>query len=132
LQTIEIRRQRHLPRCPGTIKRSYNEDHSADRRADQAAKSSALATSDPRTHALFHIHRGHELLAQGFAVKQSKNLREAVALTLAIPDAHAGLAAALEAISETAAARMPKRQRPAFSSLPRGRLVLARLDLRDQ
>ena len=66
----------------------------------QAADEKRLATSDPRTHARFHVTRGRELLAQGFAAEAVKDFREAIALDPGNADAQAGMAAAQEAMNK--------------------------------
>lgn len=86
---------------PERIKRNYNEDSFRQIAAQiQAADEQRLATSDPRTHAQFHVTRGRELLAQGFAAEAVKDFREAVALDPGNADAQAGMAAAQEAIKK--------------------------------
>jgi len=83
------------------IKRTYNEDSFRQIAAQiQAADEQRLATSDPHTHAQFHVRRGRELLAQGFAAEAVKDFREAVALDPGNADAQAGIAAAQEAMNK--------------------------------
>ena len=83
------------------IKRGYNEESFRQIAAQiQAADEQRLASSDPRTHARFHVTRGRELLAQGFAAEAVKDFREAVALDPANADAQAGITAAQEAMSQ--------------------------------
>ena len=82
------------------IKRTYNEDSFRQIAAQiQAADEQRLATSDPHTHAQFHVTRGRELLAQGFAAEAVKDFREAVALDPGNADAQAGITAAQEAMN---------------------------------
>jgi tetratricopeptide (TPR) repeat protein len=82
-------------------KRSYNEESFRQIAAQiQAADEQRLATSDPQTHARFHITRGRELLAQGFAAEAAKDFREAVALDPGNADAQAGITAAQAAMSK--------------------------------
>jgi tetratricopeptide (TPR) repeat protein len=86
---------------PERIKRTYNEDSFRQIAAQiQAAEEQRLATSDFHTHAQFHVTRGRELLAQGFAAEAVKDFREAVALDPDNADAQAGIAAAQEAMNK--------------------------------
>jgi tetratricopeptide (TPR) repeat protein len=86
---------------PERIKRTYSEDSFRQIAAQiQAADERRLATSDPRTHARFHVARGRELLGQGFAAEAVKDFREAVALDPGNADAQAGIAAAQEAMTK--------------------------------
>jgi tetratricopeptide (TPR) repeat protein len=114
------------------IKRSYNEESFRQIAAQiQAANEQRMATSDPRTHARFHVNRGHDLLTQGFAGEAVKDLREAVSLDPGNAEAHAGLAAALEAMNETASSRTEAETALHLQPSAEAWLVLARLDLRD-
>jgi tetratricopeptide (TPR) repeat protein len=86
---------------PERIKRTYNEDSFRQIAAQiQAADEKRLATSDPQTHARFHVTRGRELLAQGFAAEAAKDFREAIALDPGNADAQAGMAAAQAAMNK--------------------------------
>jgi tetratricopeptide (TPR) repeat protein len=114
------------------IKRTYNEESFRQIAAQiQAANEQRMARSDPHTHARFHVNRGHDLLVQGFAGEAVKDLREAVALDPSNAEAHAGLASALEATSETPAARAEAEAALHLQPSAEAWLVLARLDLRD-
>src|SRR5262249_49851929 len=66
----------------------------------QDAAEGRLAKADAATHAVFHVGRGQELLAQGFVAEAQKQFEEAVALDAANAEAHAGLARALEAAND--------------------------------
>jgi Flp pilus assembly protein TadD len=90
-----------------------------------------LAKADARTHAQFHTDRGHQLLAQGFLSEAEDEFREAVALNPSNAEAHAGLAAALEAENNPTAARSEAEEALHLRQLPEPLLVLAKLDLRD-
>ena len=86
---------------PERIKRTYNEDSFRQIAAQiQAADDQRLATSDPHTRAQFHVTRGRELLARGFASEAVKDFREAVTLDPGNADAQAGIAAAQEAMTK--------------------------------
>ena len=83
------------------IKRNYDEDGFRQMAAQiQAANEQRMAASDPQTHARFHVGRGKDLLAQGFAAEAAKVFREAVALDPGNSEARAGLAAAQEAMNK--------------------------------
>jgi Tfp pilus assembly protein PilF len=83
------------------IKRAYNEESFRQIAAQiQAADEQRLATSDPHMQARFHVSRGKDLLAQGFAAEAVKDFREAVALDPDNADAQAGIAAAQEAMNK--------------------------------
>jgi Tfp pilus assembly protein PilF/TolB-like protein len=90
-----------------------------------------LANSDPKQHAAFHVDRGRQLLAQGFASDAKKAFEEAITLDPTSATAHAGLAetyAALgndqQAVSEASAALKLQPSAGAF-------LLLARQNLKD-
>ena len=96
-----------------------------------AAAEERLAKVEPRTHAQFHIDRGHQLLNQGFVAEAEREFREAVTLNSASPEAHAGLAEVLEADNNPAAARTEAEEALRQRQFAEPLLVLARLDLRD-
>lgn len=90
------------PKLPAErVKRTYNEDSFRQIAAQiQAADEQRMTTSDPHVHAQFHVRRGRELLAQGFAAEAVKDFREAVALDPGNADAQAGISAAQEAMNK--------------------------------
>jgi len=90
-----------------------------------------LAKTDPKTHAQFHTDRGHQLLAQGFLSEAEGEFREAIALNPSNPEAHAGLASALEAENNQTGARSEAEEALRLRQFPEPLLVLAKLDLRD-
>jgi len=96
-----------------------------------AAAEEKLANTDPRTHAVFHADRGHELLAQGFMTEAEKEFREAISLDGNNPDAHAGLAQVLENNGDVNAARTEAETALRLRQFAEPLLVLAQLDLRD-
>jgi Flp pilus assembly protein TadD/TolB-like protein len=89
-----------------------------------------LSRSDAATHAQFHVDRGHQLLAQGFLTEAEREFHEAIALNTSNAEAHAGLAAALEA-RDPVAARSEAETALRLRQFAEPFLVLARLDLRD-
>lgn len=97
----------------------------------QAAAEERLAKTDPATHAVFHVGRGQELLAQGFAAEAQKQFEEAVSLDASSAEAHAGLARALEAGNDIAGARAEAEKALAIRIFVDPLLLIARLDLRD-
>jgi tetratricopeptide (TPR) repeat protein/TolB-like protein len=97
----------------------------------QAAAEERLAKTDPVSHAQFHVSRGQELLAQGFAAEAQKEFREALTLDPANPEAHAGLARTLEADNDIAGARAEAEAALHLKVFIDPLLLLARLDLRD-
>jgi tetratricopeptide (TPR) repeat protein/TolB-like protein len=97
----------------------------------QAAAEERLAKADPATHAVFHVGRGQELLAQGFVAEAQKQFEEAVALDFSNAEAHAGLARALEAANDIAGARAEAERALAIRIFVDPLLLLARVDLRD-
>jgi tetratricopeptide (TPR) repeat protein len=112
------------------LKRNYDESPFRQLALEiQATAEQRLAKTDPRTHAAFHVVRGHELLGQGFATEAEGEFREAVSLDKSNPEAHAGLAHVLETKHDLAGARTEAetalRLRPFVEPL----LVLTRLDL---
>ena len=98
---------------------------------DLPAAEERLSKTDPLTHAQFHVSRGHELLAQGFAAEAQKEFREAISLNSANPEAHAGLARTLEADNDLAGARAEAEAALRLKVFIDPLLLLARLDLRD-
>jgi Tfp pilus assembly protein PilF/TolB-like protein len=114
------------------IKRNYDESSFRQLVIEiQAEAETRLAKSDARTHARFHVTRGHELLAQGFVSEAEGEFREAISLDGSSAEAHAGLARALEAKSDVAGARTEANAALRIRTLAEPLLVLARLDLRD-
>ena len=114
------------------IRRNY--DESSFRQLSlkiSALAEQRLAQADPRIHAQFHTDRGRELLAQGFAAEAERDLREAVTLDASNPEAHAGLARALEALNDFAGARSEAEAALGLKSFAEPLLVLAELDLRE-
>ena len=114
------------------IKRNYDESSFRQLVLEiEAEAETRMAKTDPRTHARFHVTRGHELLGQGFVSEAENEFREAISLDANNADAHAGLARALESkpdpITARAEANTALRLRPFAEPL----LVLARLDLSD-
>jgi tetratricopeptide (TPR) repeat protein len=97
----------------------------------QAANEEKLSRTDARSHAQFHVERGHEFLTQGFVEEAEAEFREAISLDPSNPGAHSGLARVLETDGDLQSARNEAdaalRLRPSAEAL----LVLARLDLRD-
>jgi tetratricopeptide (TPR) repeat protein/TolB-like protein len=114
------------------IKTNYNENSFRQLFLGiQAAAEERLAKTDPVSHAQFHVSRGQELLAQGFAAEGQKEFREATTLDPANPEAHAGLARTLEADNDVAGARAEAEAALRLKVFIDPLLLLARLDLRD-
>ena len=90
-----------------------------------------LAKTDPRTHAQFHVDRGHQLLKQGFLSEAEQEFREAITLNPLNAEAHAGLASVLEAGNHLEEARSEAEEALRLHPSADPLLVLARLDLRD-
>jgi len=90
-----------------------------------------LAREQPAAHARFHVQRGRALLEQGFVQEAEKEFREAILLDPTGAGGHAGLAEALERLSDPAAARAEARAALRLAPSANAFLVLARLDLRD-
>ena len=97
----------------------------------QSAAEERLAKTDPTSHALFHVGRGQELLTQGFLTEAEKEFREAVALDANNPEAHVGLARALDAENDLSGARAEAETALRLKTFIDPLLLLARLDLRD-
>jgi tetratricopeptide (TPR) repeat protein len=114
------------------IKRNYDESSFRQLVLEiQAEAESRLVRTDPRTHARFHVTRGHELLGQGFVAEAENEFREAISLDSNNADAHAGLARVLETKPDPAAARTEANIALRLRSFAEPLLVLARLDLSD-
>jgi tetratricopeptide (TPR) repeat protein len=92
-----------------------------------------LATTDPKTHAEYHLERGRDLLNQGFTSQAEKHFREALQYDGSSAPAHAGLAEALESSDPTASTREAQTslnlQPSAEAYLVLGRLALAKNDM---
>ena len=117
---------------PERIKRNYDESSFRQLVIEiQAEAESRLAKTDPRTHARFHVARGHELLAQGFVSEAESEFREAISLDSGNADAHAGLARVLETKPDVAGARAEANAALRIRAFAEPLLVLARLDLSD-
>ncbi len=95
-----------------------------------AAAEQRLSRTDAKTHAQFHVDRGHQLLAQGFLAEAEREFREAIAQNPSNASAHAGLASALET-TDPVAARSEAESALRLGQFAEPFLVLARLDLRD-
>jgi len=123
----------HLPQPPAErIKTNYDENTFRQLFLGiQAAAEGRLARTDPRTHAVFHIGRGQELLTQGFVAEAQKQFEEAVALDTASAEAHAGLARTLEAANDLTGARAEAETALSIRIFVDPLLLLASLDLRD-
>lgn len=96
-----------------------------------AATEQHFAKVDPHAHAQFHVERGRELLSQGFLEEAEHDFREAVSLEPGNAEAHADLAATLEARGSEGEARSEAERALQLRSSVAPLLVLARLDLRD-
>jgi Flp pilus assembly protein TadD/TolB-like protein len=90
-----------------------------------------LAKTDPRTHAQFHVDRGHQLLKQGFVSEAEHEFREAIALNPSNAEAHAGLGSVLESENHPEEARAEAEEALRLHVSADPLLLLARLDLRD-
>jgi len=90
-----------------------------------------LAKTDARTHAQFHVDRGHQLFKQGFLSEAEREFREAIALNASNAEAHAGLASVLESGNHLDEARSEAEEALRLHVSADPLLVLARLDLRD-
>jgi Flp pilus assembly protein TadD/TolB-like protein len=121
------------PRLPSErIKRNYDETSFRQLALEIENMTEArLAKTDPRSHAAYHVERGHELLEQRFIGEAGKQFREAIGLDVNNAAAHAGLAAVLEASNDAGGARWEANAALNLQPLAEAYLVLARLDLRD-
>jgi tetratricopeptide (TPR) repeat protein len=120
-----------LPHLPAErIKTNYDESSFRQIELEIASSSEAhLQNLPPAGHAAFHVQRGHQLLDEGMAGEAEKQFREAITLDAANPDAHAGLASALEASQDNAGARNEARAALRLKPSAEAYVVLARLDL---
>ncbi len=115
---------------PERLKRNYDESSFRQLSLEiQATAEQRLAKTDPKTHAAFHVNRGHELLNQGFVTEAEAEFLEAVSLDQASAEAHAGLARVLEAKHDPVEARTQAETALQLRSFVEPLLVLARLDL---
>ncbi len=97
----------------------------------EAAQEERLSKTDPATHAQFHVSHAQELLSKGFAAEAQREFREAISLNPANPEAHAGLARALEVDNDLGGARAEAEAALRLKVFIDPLLLLARLDLRD-
>jgi len=113
------------------IKRNYDESSFRQIVLQMEAAGEQSLTKDPRAHARFHVTRARELFGHGFVIEAEREFREAVALDSSNPDAHTGLAQALESKQDFAGARAEAeaalRLRPSVEPF----LVLARVNMSD-
>jgi tetratricopeptide (TPR) repeat protein len=113
------------------IKRNYDETSLQQLALEiENAAETRLANTDPRTHAVFHVDRGRELLGQGFNAEAARNFREAVQLDPTNATAHAGLARVLESDNDTAGARAEAEAAVRLAPSADAYLVLARMELK--
>jgi Flp pilus assembly protein TadD/TolB-like protein len=121
------------PRLPAErIKLNYDETSFRQLALEiQKTTEARLAKSDPRTHAAYHVEHGHELLQQGFIAEAGAEFREAVSLDPANANAHAGLAAVLEASNDPAGARREAATALQLQPSVEAYLVTAKVDLHD-
>jgi tetratricopeptide (TPR) repeat protein/TolB-like protein len=96
-----------------------------------AAAELRLAKTDARTHAQYHVDRGHEFLKQGFLSEADREFREALSLDSANAAAHSGMARVLEANNDVPGARSQAQAALTLRQFVEPLLVLARLSLRD-
>jgi Tfp pilus assembly protein PilF/TolB-like protein len=114
------------------VKRNYDENSYRQLALEITnAMEEALAKTDPRTHAAFHVDRGRDLLNQGFTTEAEKEFREAVLRDPTSAGAHAGLARAAEALNDPAAARNEAGTSLRLQPNVDAYLVLARLEMND-
>ena len=90
-----------------------------------------LVKTDSRTHAQFHVDRGHQLLKQGFVSEAEHEFRESIALDPSNAGAHAGLGNVLESENHPDEARSEAEEALRLHVSADPLLLLARLDLRD-
>ena len=98
---------------------------------DSEAHESRLAKTDSRSHALFHVGHGRELISRGFVNEAEADFREAIVLDPANSGAHAGLARVLENKGDDSGARREAVSALRLQASAEAFLVLARVDLRD-
>jgi tetratricopeptide (TPR) repeat protein len=114
------------------IKRNYDEGTFEQLYVGlQAAAEQRLASSDPATHAKFHVNRGNEFLAKGFVAEAEKEFQDTLTLEPNNAEAHAGLARAFEVDDRPTEARAEAETALRLKPSGEAFLVLARLDLRD-
>jgi Flp pilus assembly protein TadD len=97
----------------------------------EAAAELRLAKTDARTHAQYHVDRGHEFLKQGFISEADREFHEALSLDSANAGAHSGMARVLEANNDLPGARSQAQAALTLRQFVEPLLVLARLSLRD-
>jgi tetratricopeptide (TPR) repeat protein len=112
------------------IKRNYDESSFRQLALEiENSNEARLQSTDPVTHAAFHIQRGQELMSQGLIGEAEREFREAVILNPTSAPAHAGLARVLESSQDAAGARNEARASLKLNPSAEAYLVLARLDL---
>lgn len=109
------------------IKRNYDETSLQQLALEiENAAEARLTTTDPKTHAAFHVDRGREFLAQGFNAEAERSFREAIQLDPGNAGAHAGLARVLEANNDADGARKEAESALRLQPSADAYLVLAR------
>jgi len=112
------------------IKRNYDESTFRQLALEiENTNEARLATTDPASHAAFHVRHGQELMQSGLPAEAEKEFREAVVLDPSSAGAHAGLAAVLETDQDRAGARNEARMSLKLQPTADAYIVMARLDL---
>ncbi len=111
------------------IKRNYDESSLRQIVLQMEAAGEQNLSKDPRVHAQFHVTRAQELLGQGFVIEAEREFREAIALDSRNPEAHAGLARALEGKQDLAGARWEAQSALRLRTFVEPLLVLARINV---
>jgi Flp pilus assembly protein TadD/TolB-like protein len=121
------------PRLPAErIKLNYDETSFRQLALEiQKTTEARLAKSDPRTHAAYHVEHGHDLLQQRFIAEAGGEFREAVSLDPTNANAHAGLAAVLEASNDPDGARREAATALQLQPSVEAYLVMAKVNLHD-
>ncbi len=114
------------------VKRNYDESSYRQLALEiENAMEQNLAKSDPKTHAQFHVDRGHEMLEKGLFPDAERQFHEAVVLDPASAHAHAGLARVAENKGDRDTARREAETSLQLSPTADAYIVLGRLDLRE-
>lgn len=114
------------------IKSNYDENSYRQLAIEvQNATELALANTDPKTHASFHVKQGEDMLQKGFVTDADREFREAVMRDPTNAMAHAGLARIAETNGDAVTARREAETSLRLQQNADAFLVLGRLDLKD-
>jgi Flp pilus assembly protein TadD/TolB-like protein len=95
------------------------------------ANEARLVSSDPQTHADYHVEQGLNLLTQGFVTEAQKEFQEAIHINSLNAAAHSGLAHVLEKLDDIAGARSEANLAAKLQPSAEAHTILGELSLKE-